>query len=61
MIIPFTALFSLSVALRGTNSIFNIAYVLSGVSNMIDFNSKKSIRNNTIKLDLFYIWWGTAM
>ena len=41
MIIPFIALFLPPVAFRKTKSICNIAYVLSGVSNLINFNGKK--------------------
>ena len=44
MIIPFIALFLPPVALRETRSISSITRlsgVLSGVSNMIDFNGKK--------------------
>ena len=41
IIIPFIALFLLPDALRKTRSISNIAHVLSGVFNVIDFNGKK--------------------
>ena len=58
MIIPFIALFFL--ALREIKFISHIAHVLSGVSNMIDFNSKKEKETkNTIKLDLCFILGGT--
>ena len=51
MIIPFIALFLWLVALRETKSISNIAYVLSGVSNVIDFNCKQEKESkNMIKL-----------
>ena len=52
--------FLLPVALRETSSISNIAHVLSGVSNVIDFNSKKEKETkNTIKVDLCFILGGT--
>ena len=51
MIIPFIALFLSLVALRATKSISNIAHVLSGVSNVTDFNCKQEKESkNTIKL-----------
>ena len=51
MIIPFIALFLSLVALRETKSISSIAHVLSGVSNVIDFNCKQEKESkNTIKL-----------
>ena len=52
MIILFIALFFAAFFLKRNKSISNIAHVLSGVSNMIDFNSKKEKETkNTIKLD----------
>ena len=41
MIIPYLHYFLPPVAKRETKSISNIAHVLSGVSNVIDFNGKK--------------------
>ena len=59
-IIPFIAHFLPPVVLRETKSVSNIAHVLSGVSNVIDFNSKKEKETkNTIKLDLCFILGGT--
>ena len=47
------------VSLRETYSISNIAHVLSGVSNMIDFNGKREKETkNTIKVDLCFVLGG---
>ena len=56
MIIPFNALFFAPVALRETKSISKIAHVLSGVSNVINFNKKKEKETeNAIKIDMCFI------
>ena len=53
------AIFLQPVALRETKSISNIAHVLSGVSNVIDFSGKKEKETkNTIKLDLCFVLGG---
>ena len=47
------------VALRKTKSISNMAHVLTGVSNVIDFNGKKGKEaKNMIKLDLCFVLVG---
>ena len=47
------------MSLIETNFISNIAHVLLGVSNVIDFNGKKEKEaKNTIKLDLCFILLG---
>ena len=63
MIIPLFALFFITCCLiRETKSISNIAHVLSGVSNVIDFNGKKEKETELNQTRfVFYIKWDATM
>ena len=63
IIIPLFALFFTACCLiRETKTISNIAHVLSGVSNVIDFNGKKEKETELNQTRfVFYIKWDATM